>query len=166
MDEDTREFLEGDRATRLKVWGFAGVLLLLIVLNHLTAPDRGMFAANPVEALKKTADHLFYVVLAAVLLFVGASIYLLRLGVKVKRSGQYPPPGIRVAVRTKVLRGRRAQWNAFLAFVVAGILIVASPTLIYAWYSLSRLAAELSLPNKQIQPAPRNGAADLRRYTD
>jgi hypothetical protein len=161
--DDTREFVEGDRPTRLKIFGFVSVLLLLIVLERLTAPDHGMLETSPVQALTKTANRLFYVVLVTVGLFAGASIYLVRLGVKVTRSGQYPPPGIRVAVRTRVLRGRRAQWNAILAFVVAGILIVASPVLLYTWYSLSRLADELGLPNKQIQPAPRNGAADLRR---
>jgi hypothetical protein len=101
--------------------------------------------------------------LVAVPLFVGASIYLLRLAVKASRTSQWPPPGTRVAVRTRVYRGRRAQWNAILAFVVAGILIAASPTLIFAWYTLSRLAPSLGHPNKQMQPTPRGGAADLQR---
>ena len=70
---------------------------------------------------------------------------------------------MRVAVRTMVRRGRRAKWNAILMFVLAGFLMVPGPALIYAWYSVSRLAAELNLPNKQMQPAPRSGAADLRR---
>ena len=155
--------MEADRPTRLKILGFVGVLLLLIVLDRLTAPDRGMFKTSPMQALARTLDRLFYVVLITVGLFAGATIYLVRLGVKINQSGQYPPPGIRVAVRTRVLRGRRAQWNAILAFVVAGILVVAGPALFYAWYSLSRLATELSLPNKQMQPAPPSGAADLHR---
>jgi hypothetical protein len=162
-DDGAGEFVEGDRATRLKVLVFAGVLLLLIVLERLTAPDRGLLATDPVQALNRSVDRLFYVVLVAVPLCVGASIYLLRLAVKIIRSSQWPPPGMRMAVRTKVRRGSRAQCNAILALVLAAILIVATPALIFAWYSLSRLAPELSSLHKRVQPSPRNGAADVRR---
>ncbi len=155
--------MEGDRTTKLKLLGFAVVVTLLILLDRLTSPDGALRATDPTLAWKKAVDRLWVVAVTTTLLFVGVSIYLLRLGLKVKRSGQYPPPGMRVAVRTKVRRGRRAEWNAILAFVVAGILMVASPALIYVCYSMSRLAAELGHPNKQIQPTPRNGAADLRR---
>ncbi len=157
------EFVEGDRTTKFKLLGFAAVVILLILLERLISPDGALRATDPMQALKKSVDRLLIVALTAVPLFVGVSIYLLRLGVKVKRSGQYPPPGMRVAVRTKVRRGRRAKWNAILMFVLAGILMVQGPVLIYAWYSISRLAVELGHPNKQMQPAPRNGAADLRR---
>jgi hypothetical protein len=51
-------------------------------------------------------------------------------------------------------------------FVLAGIFMVASPALICTWYSISRLATGLNHPNRQMQPKPRNGAADLRRYPD
>jgi hypothetical protein len=51
-----------------------------------------------------------------------------------------------------------------------GILFSRQPlvslVLIYASYSLSRTAAALSHPNKQIQPTPKNGAADLQHWTD
>ncbi len=83
---NAREFIEGDRATRLKVLGLAGVLLLLIVVERLTTSDRGMLATDPAQALKKSVDRLFYVVLVAVPLFVGSSIYLLRLAVKASRT--------------------------------------------------------------------------------
>lgn len=160
------EFLEGDRATRLKVLGFAGVLLLLILLDHLTSPDRGMLATDPVRAFRASSDRLFLVAMVAVPLFAGAAIYLLRLGVRVSQSGQYPPPGMRLAMRTRIRRGMRARAQATLAIALAAILIVVSLVLIYASYSLSRLAHELGPPNKQMQPTPRHGAADLRRWAD
>ena len=115
------------------------------------------------QAFKQSMDRLLIVALLVVPLFGGVSIYLVRLAIKVKRSGRCPPPEMRVAVRTMVRRGRRAKWNAILMFILAGILMVASPALIYAWHSISSLVAELGPPNKQMQPAPRNGAADLRR---
>jgi hypothetical protein len=158
--DDTPEFVEPDQATKLKVWGLLGVLLLLLLGDLLTFPDRGMIATDPVQALKKSTNHFFGFVIVAGPLCLGASAYLLRLAVRVIRSGQWPPPGMRVAVRTQIRRGRRARLNAILAFVLAGISLLAGPALIFQWHSLSRLASEWS-PNKQMPPAPRNGAADL-----
>ena len=108
------EFVEGDRATRFKLLAFAAVVFLLIVLERLTSPDGPLRATDPTQAFKKSLDRLLIVALAAVPLFGGVSISLVWLGIKVKRSGQYPPPGMRVAVRTMVRRGRRAKWNAIL----------------------------------------------------
>jgi hypothetical protein len=138
-------------------------VLLLILLDRLTSPDGALRATDPTQAFNKSIDRLFVVGLTAVPLFGGVSVYLVRLGIRVKRSGQYPPPGMRVPVRTMVRPGRCAKRNAILMFVLAGILMAPGPALIYAWYSISRLAAELGHPNKQMQPAPRNGAADLPR---
>jgi len=151
------EFVEGDRATRFKLLAFVGVATVLILVDLLTSPDAALHATDPLQALKKSADRLLIFALTAFPLCVGASIYVLRLGIKVKSSGQYPPPGLRPAVRTRVRRGRRAKWNALLMFGLAGILMVAGPALICTWYSISRLATELSHPNKKMQPAPRNG---------
>ncbi len=157
------EFVDGDRATKFRLLGFAAVVLLLILLDRLTWPDGALRETDPTQAFNKSLDRLLVVGLAAVPLFGGVSVYLVRLGIKVKRSGQYPPPGMRVPVRTMVRRGKRAKWNAILMFILAGILMVPGPALIYSWYSISRVVAELGHPDKQMQPAPRNGADDLRR---
>ncbi len=157
------EFVEGDRATKFKLLGLAAVVLLLILLDHLTWPDGALRATDPTQAFNKSVDRLLVVGLTAVPLFGGVSAYLVGLGIKVKRSGQYPPPGMRVPVRTVVRRGKRAKWDAILMFLLAAILMVPGPALIYGWYSISRVAAELGHPPKQMQPAPRSGAADLRR---
>ncbi len=107
------EFVKGDRATRFKLLAFAAVVFLLIVLERLTSPNGALRATDPTQAFKKSLDRLLIVALTAVPLFGGVSIYLVWLGIKVKRSGQYPPPGMQVPVRTKVRRGRRA-WQRFL----------------------------------------------------
>ncbi len=104
--DDAPDFVEGDRATRLKLLGFARVLLLLILFERLTSPDRGMLATDPAQALKKSADRLFHVVLVAVPLFVNVSIYLLRLAVKVRRSSQWPR--------------RECEWPSEPGFAAAG----------------------------------------------
>ena len=160
---DVPEFVEGDRAIRLRVLGLASVLLLLVLLERLTSPARGLLATDPVLAFKKSADRLLEVVAIAVPLSVAASMYLFRIAVKASRSGQWPPPGIRVPVRTKIFRGRRARLNAAVAFVLAAILSLVGPVLIYAACSLSRLSSELSHRSKHMQAAPAGGPTDWHR---
>ena len=139
------EFVEGDRATKLKLLAFIAVVVLLVLVDILTSPDDASRVADPALALKKSVDRLLLVALVAAPLAAGAAIYLLRLGVGVARSGRYPPPGVSVAVRTKVCRGRRARWNAMLIFVLAAVVTVAGAAPLYAWYSVARLAARLGM---------------------
>src|SRR5438105_14749655 len=115
------------------------------------------------QALKKSVDRLLITALTSTLFSIGISIYCARLAIKIKRSGRWPPPGMRVPIRIQVVRGRRAKWNAILLLFVAVVMILPTPVLIYTWYSISRVATDLSHLNKQMQPALRSGAADLRR---
>src|SRR5437016_10997363 len=154
------EFVKGDRATRFKLLAFAAVVFLLIVLERLTSPNGALSATDRTQAFKKSLDRLLIVALTAVPLFGGVSIYLVWLGIKVKRSGQYRPPGMQVPVRTKVRRGRRATWNAILMFVLAAFSVVLALVPLYAWHLSSRLASELGRPNKQYLDSSRNGLRD------
>ena len=140
------EFVEADRATRFKVLGFVGVLLLLIVFDRLTSTDPALRVANPVLAFKQEIDRLLIVTLIAAPFFLVSSLYLIRLAIKVKRSGQWPPPGMRVAARTRIRRGRRATWNWILMFVAATTLLVPLPAFFWAWSAASRAVSELAIP--------------------
>jgi hypothetical protein len=151
------EFVDGDRATRLKVFAFVGVVILLILLDQLTFPGAALRATDPMQALKKSVDRLLIPALTSVPFGVVISIYCTRLAIKIKRSGRWPPPGMRVPIRIQVVRGRRAKWNAILLLFLAVVIILPAPVLMYAWYSISRVATDLSHLNKQMQPAPRSG---------
>jgi len=140
------EFVEADRATRYRVLAFVGVLLLLIILERLTSPDPALRRADPVQAFQQSMDRLLIFTLIGAPFFFGSSLYLMRLAIKVRRSHQWPPPGMRVAVRTRVRRGRRATWNWVLMFIVAAILWVPVPALFWAWSVAFRAASELAIP--------------------
>lgn len=118
------EFVEGDRATRFRVLGLLAVVILLILLERVTSPDGALRVADPVRALKTSVDRLLIVVLAAAAVLFGISIYLLRMAIKVKRSGRWPPPGMRTAFRTKVRRGKYAVWIWIVLFVGAGVSMI------------------------------------------
>jgi len=94
------DFVEADRATRLKFWGFASLLLLLIVLERLTSPSAALRAADPVRALNKSVDRLLIIAVITAPFFIASSIYLIRLAIKVTQSGRWPPAGMRVVTFT------------------------------------------------------------------
>lgn len=151
------EFVEGDRATRLKMLGVTGLLLLLLLIELLTFPDAVSRAIDPVVALKRSMDHLLIMALTAAPISLWSSIYFMRLGIEVKRAGRWPPPGMRVAFRTRICRGKRATLNWILMVVLAGLLLVPAPALFWGWHVVSRLASELGVPDKPMPSAPRSG---------
>jgi hypothetical protein len=137
------ESVEGDRTTLFKLLGIAGVVILFLLLERLILPDGAARTPDTVQVFGKSVDRLLIVALMPVPLVVGVSIYLVRLGIKVKRSGQWPPPGMRVGSRTKVVRGKRAAWNAILLFILAGFFLIQIPVSLYLWRLVSRLASRL-----------------------
>ena len=96
--------MEADRATRIIAVITVTIFVVLVVLNHLTWPR----ASDP-SALETASRRLFITTLVVVPIMLGASVYLLRLGFRVISSGQWPPPGTRMAMRTRIQRGRRAH---------------------------------------------------------
>ncbi len=136
------EFVEADKATRLKLVAFVGVLALLILLERLTAPDPALPATDPRLAFEQMRDRLLLVTLVGAPFALAWSVYFVRLAIKIRRSGQWPPPGVRVAVRSQIRRGRRATEMWIATLVMAGISLVAFLAILFAWYLVSHLASE------------------------
>lgn len=64
--------------------------------------------------------------------FLGAALWLFRLGWKINRSGRYPPPGMRVLWKTRIRRGPPALLPANFALLGA-VLLAAVGTLGMIW---------------------------------
>jgi len=126
------EFVAGDRRIRLRGLVFLAIVVVLVLLERLTSPD-------PARAFKSSVDRLLIVSLTAAALLFAASIYLLRMGVRTKRSGRWPPPGMSMAVRTKIRHGKYATWSWIVLVAAAGIFMIQGLVGIYAWYWISRL---------------------------
>jgi predicted metal-binding membrane protein len=141
------EFVEADRATRLKLVAFVGVLALLILLERLTGPDPAMPGTDPQLAFKQMSDRLLLLTLVTAPFALAWSVYFVRLAIKIRRSGQWPPPGVRVAVRTQIRRGRRATEMWIATLVMAGISLVVFLVILFAWYVASHLVSESALPS-------------------
>ena len=136
------EFVEADRGTRLKIIILVAVVTVLILLERFTSPDKILRATDPAGAFKTSADRLLLVVFTAAAILFGASVYLFLIGIRTKRSGRWPPPDLRMAVRTKIRRGKYATWSWILLIAAAGIFMIQAFVGICAGYWVSRLANE------------------------
>jgi hypothetical protein len=139
------EFVEPHRPTRvifLVAMGALGLGVLLAILERLLPPDT---AADPVASFKVAHNRLFITTVTMVPLLVGVSLACLWLAIRVKRSGQWPPPGMRVPVRMPIRRGRRATLQSVLFFVLAGSLMLLAVGSVCTWHWVSRVARDLDL---------------------
>jgi uncharacterized membrane protein len=136
------EFVEADRATRLKALAVVVILALLLLLERLTAPDPAARVTDPALAFKQMTDRLLLVTCVAAPFFLAWSVYFIRLAVKIKRSGQWPPPGVRMPSRTRIRRGRRATGMWIAMVIMAAISVVVFLAVLFAWYLTYHLVAD------------------------
>lgn len=80
----------------------------------------------PSEAIEQRVNQLQGIVAAiaagGAVGFLGAGVWLFRLGWKINRTGQYPPPGMPVVWTTRIRRGPSASVRANLALLGAVVL--------------------------------------------
>lgn len=93
--------------------GFGVLWLIRGQMNHIDA----LAEENMAAATERAMDLVAAVAWAGGLGTVGTGLWFWYLGWKVRRSGEFPPPGWKVIKDTPVRRGRRA---AALATVVQG----------------------------------------------
>jgi len=136
------EIVPADKRLRRRVLCCAGLmtvggLLMLTILYRLldVPPDATE------QELKSAGDHAvrFVTIMAWLtgLSFVGIGLWFLGVGHRIRRSGQFPPPGMKVMNDTPVRTGAKARKVANLATVTGLLSAALGPAL--AW-QLGRLA--------------------------
>ncbi len=125
MNEHTEpQFIPADRRLRAAVLAVALVLIAAgaVGLSMIRAELRAIDSLGE-EDLPAAVARLRRVVAVVAWLgaigFVGASAWFFRLGWRINRSGQYPPPGARVIRETPVRVGGAARRKANLAMLAA-----------------------------------------------
>jgi hypothetical protein len=94
------------------IWWFQGVV------NEIVATAE----SDPIAAVRRT--HWLFMLLMGLLglSLLAFSVYLVQLGVRVRRSGQLPPPGTRVLRDVSVRTGPSAMRRARLLLALAVVL--------------------------------------------
>ncbi len=121
------EIVPADKRWRALVLATAG-LVLLAGFWGLWALNRSLKALDhrDPDQLRQAVRQLQEIIAGIACLggvgFLGAAGWLFRLGWKINRSGQYPPPGMKVLRTVRVRRGQAALVRADIALVVAAVL--------------------------------------------
>jgi hypothetical protein len=133
MDTD---LIPADKALRKKVILFLIIVVLtsLVLEPHFKAymdQVSQLSEEDPDLALEKTMLLLKWSLRAVFVALVGMGVYLILLARKALRSGQYPPPGMRVIRDTRLRTGNQAKRAAVSLIVVASLLIVVAFFFLY-----------------------------------
>lgn len=101
-----------------------GLMLLSPYLNNRLAAWRQAVAENPETALARYSSLFQWLLGITALLVAAASLYLMVVALRVLKTDQYPPPGLKVIRDTRLQTGRRAKVTAYVLLVNSLILIV------------------------------------------
>jgi hypothetical protein len=124
-----QDIVPADKNLRKKFFIFLGlsvitVLIIVPYFNEYLEQIRQVFKENPEVAFKKSMFVLKATLSFVSLLLVMTGIYLMVLARRTLRSGQYPPPGMRVIRDTRLRTGNQVKKVALSLIVLSCMLII------------------------------------------
>lgn len=140
MDTD---LIPADKALRKKVILFLVIIVFaaLVLEPHFEAylgQMSQLSKEDPNLALEKTMLLLKWSLRSVFVALVGMGVYLILLARRALRSGQYPPPGMRVIRDTRLRRGNQAKRAAISLIIVASLLMVVAFFFLYWPYAFEK----------------------------
>lgn len=131
-----------------------GVLLQVLLPQYLdylhtlsqTDPDR-------LRAEYERAFFWMFGLMAVLGALIG--LHTLRLGVRIRRAGEFPPPGVKVIVDTRLLRGPRAQQLALVLMIGGALFAVAAVGLAVGLHAVTRDMLGPATPARMPPPGER-----------
>jgi cytochrome bd-type quinol oxidase subunit 2 len=159
MDTD---FIPADRELRKKVILFLLIVILasIVLEPHVRAymdQMNQLSKKDPELALEKTMLLLKWSLRVVFLSLVGMGAYLILLARRTLRSGQYPPPGMRVIRDTRLRKGNQAERAAISLIVLASLLIVVALFFLYWPYAFEKTLLKKKGSNEKISMIVRKG---------
>ena len=150
------EFVAGSTRGKLIFFGLilAAIVCLLLVVplqEFLDTRAEKLADSDPQVALEYSLQHLLVVAVVSAIWMWGLSYFFFRFGLRIKKAGQFPPPGQCVPFRTKVQRGICAKVAYISILVFAGFLVIHPFVKFNAWYATSKLIKELVSPNHRLE---------------
>ncbi len=140
------EFIEGDRATKVKL-----IVLLTIFISVVlvTVPLFGKYKqfsdSGNVEELQSTINLLVILLPAEIFILTSCALLALYLSRKVKISGSWPPPGMRAAFKTKIRRGGHADFMWLIMILASVIFIIEIYIKMYEWLLIYKVYTVLNM---------------------
>ena len=124
-----QDIVPADKNLRKKFFIFLGlsviaVLIIVPYFNEYIEQIKQAFKENPEVAFKKSMFVLKASLGFVSLLLLMTGVYFIILARRTLRSGQYPPPGMRVIRDTRLRTGTQAKRAAISLIVLSCILII------------------------------------------
>ncbi len=140
MDTDV---IPADKELRKKVIIFLVIVVLasIVLEPHFKAymdQINQLSKKDPELALKKTMLLLKWSLRVVFLLLLSMGVYLSLLARRTFRSGQYPPPGMKVIRDTRLRTGNQAKRAVLSLIVLASILTVVAFFFLYWPYAFEK----------------------------
>lgn len=130
----------------------AGLAIASAVLQQTLWPAyvdylRALAQTDPTRLREEYARAFFWMFGLIGVLGALLGLHLLRLGIRTRRADEFPPPGVKVIVDTRILRGARAQQMATGLMIGGGIFALAAVGLAFGFHATTREAlAPLETP--------------------
>jgi hypothetical protein len=126
MDQD---IIPADKNLRKKFFIFLGLVTMAVILvapymNDYIDQIKQMSKENPDLAFKKSIFTLKVSLGLVSILLLMAGVYLISLARNTLKSGQYPPPGMRVIRETRLRTGMQAKMAGISLIILSRILII------------------------------------------
>jgi uncharacterized membrane protein len=142
-----RDIVPADKNLRKKLFIFLGlsviaVLIIVPTFNEYLEQIKQAFKENPEVAFKKSMFVLKTTLSFVSLLLVMTGIYIMFLARRTLRSGQYPPPGMRVIRDTRIRTGAQARRAGISLIVISCISILFAFFFLYWPYAFEKTVSK------------------------
>ena len=142
-----QDIVPADKNLRKKFFISLGLLVIAVFIilpyfNEYLEQIKQVSKENPEVAFKKSMFVLKATLSFVSLLLVMTGIYLMVLARRTLKSGQYPPPGMRVIRDTRLRTGTQAKVSAISLIVISCILIVLAFFFLYWPYAFEKTVSK------------------------
>jgi len=150
-----QDVVPADKTLRKKFFIFLGLsviagLIIVLYFNEYLEQIKQISEKNPELAFKKSMFALKVSLGLVSLLLLMTGLYSIVLARKTLRSGQYPPPGMRVIKDTRLRTGAQARRAGVFLIVLSCILILFAFFFLYWPYAFEKTLLKKKSSNEKI----------------
>jgi low temperature requirement protein LtrA len=152
-----QDIVRADKEFRKRFIIFLVLIVIVFVITILSMKSyldqiAQLAQGNPDLAAKKVMFLLRWWLGFGSLPILGLAVYQILLAGRVLKSGQFPPPGMKLVRDTKIRTGRKAKKVAISLIVLSSIIIVITLFLVYWPYAFEKKLLKKKSSNEKIRP--------------
>ncbi len=115
----------------------AGIVFIFYFQNYL-AGIKLLAEEYPELALQRIIYSMKIIIFMLMIIFAGAGIYFLRLGILTMKTSQFPPPRVKVIKDTRLIEGKNAVRKGVIIIILSLLFIISGILLPIQYYNIMR----------------------------